>query len=131
MSGRQIPRHTFGPLGMAPDRIRRRFHMTAELLPGVLDYDDAHCEALTLAILQPIVATSTTDGIIVLHAHEIRDALSRALAELVALEPAPKTRRLIEDAAHFARRLIPHHRRNPKLQQATARMTRFDLGSGG
>jgi hypothetical protein len=105
--------------------------MTIALPPSVLSYDEDHVEALTNAILQAILTTSTTDDVTVLRGREIRDALARALAEFVVLEPDHKTRRLTEDHIHFVRRLVAHHRRNPKLDQFKARMTRVDLSSGG
>jgi hypothetical protein len=99
--------------------------------PGLLEYDAAHCLQLTQAILTAIVSTSTSGDATYLRGREIRDALAAALAEIVALEPEAKTLRLIEDAAHLARGLVAHHRRNPKLDQVKARMTRIDLSSGG
>jgi hypothetical protein len=107
--------------------------MTAPLPPGLLEYDEAHTERLTQAILQAIVTTSTAADTTVLRGREIRDALARALAEFVALEPAEKTCRLIEAHGHFARRLVAHHRsgNRHKLDQVKARMTRVDLASGG
>jgi hypothetical protein len=107
--------------------------MTTDLPPGLLAYDEAHVEWLTLAILTAIITTSTIDGTTVLRGREIRDALARALAEFVALEPEAKSKRLIEDTAHHARRLVRHHRlhNNSKVQRVTSRMMRVDLSSGG
>jgi hypothetical protein len=105
--------------------------MTASLPPGLLEYDDGHTVRLAVAILQAIVTTSTADKTTVLRGREIRDAMAMALAEIVALEPHTKTRRLIDDHAHIARRLVAHHRSNPKLHEFTSRMNRVDLNSGG
>jgi hypothetical protein len=100
---------------------------------GLLRYDEEHVDQLTLAILQAIITTSTTNDAVTLRGREIRHALARALAEFVALEPDSKTRRLIHDHSHFARRLVEHHRRDIRLElkQFRARMTRLGLSGGG
>jgi hypothetical protein len=98
---------------------------------AVAGYDDDFRDRLTVEILRTIITTSTTDDVVVLRVHEIRNAIADVLAEILALEGTIPDRRLIDDHARRVRRMLAHHRRNPAVAKFKARARRIDVGKGG
>jgi hypothetical protein len=104
--------------------------MTA-LPPNLMSYDADFRDRLATELLRIIITTSTTDGVIVLRIHEIRDAIADALAEILALEGTIPSKRLIESHARRVRLQLAHHRRNPAVAKFRARAVRIDIGKAG
>jgi hypothetical protein len=105
---------------------------TMKTLPSnLLTYDEAFHERLTLESLNTIIAASTSDDVLVLRIHEIRNAIADVLAEILALEGTIPDRRLLESHARRVRRRLAHHRRNPAVAKFKARARRVDVGGGG
>jgi hypothetical protein len=98
---------------------------------NVLAYDADFRDRLAVELLRTIVSASTSEGVIVLRIHEIRDAIADSLAEILALEGTIPNKRLIEGHAQRVRQMLAHHRRNPAVAKFKARTVRFDVGSGG
>jgi hypothetical protein len=101
----------------------------ATLPPDLLSYDDSFRERLARRLLATIIQESRVHDVLVLRIHETRDALADALAEIMALEPQHKTKRMIADHARRVGRMQAYHRKNPNVAKFKARAT--IIGKGG
>jgi hypothetical protein len=99
--------------------------------PNLLSYDDGLHARLVTELLKTILAVSTTDGVVCLRMHEIRNAIADTFAEILALEGTIPDRRLVDSHAQRVRRLLAHHRKNPSVAKFKTRTIRVDVGKKG